>query len=944
MADRVRQPLKGRHPVPLAPIIPPLALGNDFTTDYGVHMAGGVMVNDGLGTVTEPINSARPSTPGTPVVSTGQATDHVFVEASWTAPTDQTVLPAQYEVYINVSGAQPVVYRVNSSITSIRIAPAKPSTTYQVKVRAISRLEVAGAFSSYGSVTSAAFVVPTVTFAPTTPSAPTVTAAVYSLLAVWTALSDVTAGYGHYDVQIATDSGFTANVRTRSIDGTIISFSDLTPGTTYYVRVRGVAPDGTAGAFSTAGSSATTKIVNGDITAATITAAAIAADTITAAQMAADSITADELAALNLAVGKYIRSTSYSAGVSGWAIDAAGNAEFNNVTVRGILAGLGVGSTNYVTNGTAETNNTTGWAASGAWSSVSNVTTSPRNGSRHIKGVYSSTPGVGYLTKSLDTLGVPGLYEAIVWVKMATVGMSLQLGVTGDVTATASLYTISTTAYTPLKVRFRTTSAGASVSLKLTSGTGTISSDVYVDDVTCYRVTEAYAGRSLPANTGVSEPGTSNGGVGAYISSFGESLRADSLGGVYAVGRDGTVWTVAEIIEDLSAGRNKLFLGDGNTEEVRLAYTSGLDTRPAVYLGNGHADLTTTAGVGWATKPTPYTPALTAASANPTLGTGSTASGFYTRLGNVVHAWGTIIFGSSPSAGTGGYRVSLPFTVDTGYYPSGRGTGLGTCNVFDSSASAQRYGAVRRGGSEFINLFLPDQTAAATGTTDLQVTSAVPWTWAASDEISWDLWYICFDPSSGDILTSDSFDRADSSSGFGNTDAASGGTVKAWTSLGSGGDFGITSNKGVKTGTTTAYRAAYVDVGDGNCYVQATISTRQTNNSTDIGICARVVDINNMYFFQLDRALAGTYAWYICRLQAGTEHYLGGGAFSSPAAADGDVIKLSVNGSTIAAYINGSLLWSGTDATFDSTNTKYGIMSYSNPTSARLDSFAVVKN
>lgn len=49
----------------------------------------------------------------------------------------------------------------------------------------------------------------------------------------------------------------------------------------------------------------------------------------------ANSVTATQLAAMALGVGKYIASTSYSAGSSGWIIDANGTAEFNSVTIRG---------------------------------------------------------------------------------------------------------------------------------------------------------------------------------------------------------------------------------------------------------------------------------------------------------------------------------------------------------------------------------------------------------------------------------------------------------------------------------------------------------------------------------------------------------------------------------------------------------------------------------
>lgn len=50
-----------------------------------------------------------------------------------------------------------------------------------------------------------------------------------------------------------------------------------------------------------------------------------------------------KLLAGNLRVGGYIRSTAYSAGVSGWTINADGGAEFNNIVARGtIYAGAGL--------------------------------------------------------------------------------------------------------------------------------------------------------------------------------------------------------------------------------------------------------------------------------------------------------------------------------------------------------------------------------------------------------------------------------------------------------------------------------------------------------------------------------------------------------------------------------------------------------------------------
>jgi hypothetical protein len=47
------------------------------------------------------------------------------------------------------------------------------------------------------------------------------------------------------------------------------------------------------------------------------------------------SMSVDKLLAGSLAVGQYVRSTSYVPATSGWAINSDGTAEFNNVTVRG---------------------------------------------------------------------------------------------------------------------------------------------------------------------------------------------------------------------------------------------------------------------------------------------------------------------------------------------------------------------------------------------------------------------------------------------------------------------------------------------------------------------------------------------------------------------------------------------------------------------------------
>lgn len=74
-----------------------------------------------------------------------------------------------------------------------------------------------------------------------------------------------------------------------------------------------------------------------DITAATISGDRMIANTITAGEIQAGAIGASELAAVNIEVGKFIRSTTFVSGSSGWSIDADGTAEFDDVIVRGTI-------------------------------------------------------------------------------------------------------------------------------------------------------------------------------------------------------------------------------------------------------------------------------------------------------------------------------------------------------------------------------------------------------------------------------------------------------------------------------------------------------------------------------------------------------------------------------------------------------------------------------
>lgn len=83
-----------------------------------------------------------------------------------------------------------------------------------------------------------------------------------------------------------------------------------------------------------------------------------------------------------------------------------------------------------------------------------------------------------------------------------------------------------------------------------------------------------------------------------------------------------------------------------------------------------------------------YTPALTAVTTNPTLGTGSSAVATYQQLQKMAFVRGAIFFGSSgAAAGSGAYRISVPSAISIKSDQSPIGYGV----FYDSSASFAIY-------------------------------------------------------------------------------------------------------------------------------------------------------------------------------------------------------------------------------------------------------------
>jgi hypothetical protein len=128
-----------------------------------------------------------------------------------------------------------------------------------------------------------------------------------------------------------------------------------------------------------------------------------------------------------------------------------------------------------------------------------------------------------------------------------------------------------------------------------------------------------------------------------------------------------------------------------------------------------------------------FTPVLTATTTNPTLGSGSVVAGRYTLWGGKFCTYmGMITFGTSGvGAGSGQYLISLPVAAV--------GAGGGIPGIISGSAIVRDNSAVDiRNGNSFL---IPGATTLSLIGGDAIVTNAVPWIWAASDYMNWNITY-----------------------------------------------------------------------------------------------------------------------------------------------------------------------------------------------------------
>ena len=132
-----------------------------------------------------------------------------------------------------------------------------------------------------------------------------------------------------------------------------------------------------------------------------------------------------------------------------------------------------------------------------------------------------------------------------------------------------------------------------------------------------------------------------------------------------------------------------------------------------------------------------YTPTLTASTTSPTMGTGSSVTGYYKQIGKMVHGYAVIVFGSAGVvAGSGYYGLLLPVE------PVNRTQPIGIGYVFDyddnlrfvvaSAAVSPLLWAASTRKAIIVNTNVATE---GFNTGDNPVGAAAPWTWAENDQI-----------------------------------------------------------------------------------------------------------------------------------------------------------------------------------------------------------------
>lgn len=234
--------------------------------------------------------------PADPSGSTG------YVDVSWTGSGSSDAL-GYYIRYGRSATVWDAYLFIEHPQVTTRIFSLRSGTTYYFQVNATDGSNPTG----YIPTTPVSVTIPGDTTAPGAPSGLVAVAGFNNIIAYWNRNSenDVDLGRGTYQFQLDDNLDFSSIIQDRTITGTVASFTGLTTGTTYYVRVRALDSSGNASAWTNPVSVTPGKINAEDsLVSGTIVGSLIAAETIVGDKLIANTIDADRLKTNTGIVGK----------------------------------------------------------------------------------------------------------------------------------------------------------------------------------------------------------------------------------------------------------------------------------------------------------------------------------------------------------------------------------------------------------------------------------------------------------------------------------------------------------------------------------------------------------------------------------------------------------------------------------------------------------------
>ena len=182
------------------------------------------------------------------------------------------------------------------------------------------------------------------------------------------------------------------------------------------------------------------------------------------------------------------------------------------------------------------------------------------------------------------------------------------------------------------------------------------------------------------------------------------------------------------------------------------------------------------------------------------------------------------------------------------------------------------------------------------------------------------------------MITSDSFNRADSSAnGGGTTDAAYGGTATTWTGTG---EIKVKNNT-LTRDTAASIRQSYVSAGSTDHRVSVKIISLPVTGANTAGVIARRTDASNYYAVytdssgavQINKTVTGTTSGVMGPTNAG---------ICKP----GSTIECRIVGNSISAIVDGVIVLTRTDSSL-TTGTDCGVRFPSADTNVAFDDFRV---